>query len=69
MINTTVYKNKEQQLRRALRKEGYSLHKSRKAVSIDNLGGYMIVNSYRNVVVAGSRYELSLDDVAEWLEG
>lgn len=68
MINTTVYKNKEQQLRRALRKEGYSLCKSRKAVSIDNLGGYMIVNSYRNVVVAGSRYELSLDDVADWLE-
>ena len=24
MINTTVYKNKEQKLRRALRKEGYS---------------------------------------------
>lgn len=69
MINTTVYKNKEQQLHRALRKEGYSLRKSRKAVSIDNLGGYMIVNSYRNVVVAGSRYELSLDDVADWLEG
>lgn len=68
MTNTTVCKNKEQQLRRALNKLGYSLHKSRTSISIDNLGGYMIVDIYGNHAVAGSRFELSLDDVAEWLK-
>lgn len=68
MIITNVCKNKEQQqLRRALNSIGYAMHKSRRRLSIDNLGGYMIVNLYGNYVVAGSRYELDLDDVSEWL--
>ena len=37
----TVYKNQEQKLRRALNKCGYSLHKSRRGIGLDNLGGYM----------------------------
>lgn len=61
-------KNREQRLRRALNKVGYALHKSRKSFSADNLGGYMVVDIYYNAVVAGSRYELDLDDVQEFLE-
>ncbi len=57
----------EQRLRRALNKQGYSLHKSCKAVGANNCGGYMIVNYYINGVVAGSDYDYSLEDVAEWL--
>lgn len=68
MADTNVCKNKEQQLRRTLKKYGYSLHKSRKPISIDNLGGYMIVDFYTNCAVCGSRYELSLDDVSDWLK-
>lgn len=68
MANTTVCKNKEQQLRRALNKKGYSLHKSRKRININNLGGYMIVNVYTNCVVAGSRYDMTLDDVINWMQ-
>lgn len=49
----TVYKNQEQKLRRALNKCGYSLHKSRRGIGLDNLGGYMVVDQYANVVVAG----------------
>lgn len=68
MTNTTVCKNREQQLRRALNKAGYSLHKSRKSFGADNLGDYMIVDICSRFVVAGSRYDLSLDEVSEWLE-
>ena len=61
-------KNLEKKLRRALNKHGYALHKSRKPFGLDNLGGYMIVDIYNNAVVAGARYDLSLEDVSEWLE-
>ena len=59
----------ERKLRYALKKAGYELHKSRvKNIHADNLGGYMIINPYINGVVAGSRYELDLDDVAAWAQ-
>jgi hypothetical protein len=58
----------ESAIRRALRKAGYSLHKSHKGFSADNLGGFMVVDLYNNACVSGPRYELSLDDVSEWLE-
>lgn len=60
--------NKESMLRRALNKAGYSLRKSRQQfISINNLGGYMIVDTNHNAIVAGSRFELSLDDVAAFI--
>ncbi len=37
--------------------------------SIDNLGGYQIVLESPNLVVAGMRFELDLDDVEEWIAG
>ena len=58
----------EQKLRRELNKVGYALHKSRKSLSADNLGGYMVVDISHNAVVAGPRYELDLDDIQELLE-
>lgn len=64
---TTTEKNLEQRLRRALYKAGYQMHKSRKRISIDNLGGYMIVDYRRSCVVGGSRYDLSLHDVCEFV--
>lgn len=67
MKNTN--KNREQGLRYALNKAGYSLRKSRQAIGGDNLGGYMIICQDNNAVAYGSRYELSLDDVQEWLNG
>ena len=57
-------KNMEQKLRRALTKEGYQLCKSRaRNWSVDDQQGYRIVNPYYNVVVAGPRFEMSLNDV------
>jgi len=66
MTTTIAYKNQEQQLRRALNKHGYSLRRSRKPISIDNMGEYMIVDIFSNSVAAGSRFDLSLSDVADW---
>lgn len=58
----------EKQARYALSKRGYGLHKSCvQNIHTDNLGGYMIYDLYGNFVVAGSRYELTLDDVADWI--
>ena len=69
MTTTIAHKNKEQQLRRALNKHGYSLHKmhpNRRYRGL-NLGGYMIVWEKYRACVAGHNFELDLDDVANWL--
>ena len=60
-------KSKEQNVRRTLSKEGYSLHKSRKPISVDNLGQYMVVDCRTNAVVLGNRYDYSLNDILDWL--
>lgn len=67
MTTTIAHKNMERQLRRALDKHGYSLRKSRKPLSIVNLGEYRIEDARYKTVVAGASYNLSLDDVADWL--
>ena len=54
-------------LRKLAKRKGYIIHKSRRSISADNLGGYQIVEPNRNVVVAGSRYEYTPGDVEEWL--
>ena len=61
-------KNRERRLRRALNKAGYSLHKSRRPISPDNLGGYMVADVYGSYVVAGPNFNLDLDDVEELLK-
>ena len=58
--------NRERMLRRKLQKQGYALCKS-KAQDINNLGGYMIIDAFRNVIEAGERYDLSLDDVERFI--
>jgi hypothetical protein len=57
----------ENQLRQQLQKKGYKLQKSKKPLSIDNLGGYMITEMNNNSLVSGSRYELTLEDVQEFI--
>lgn len=64
----TANKNLEQRLRRALNKSGYSLHKSRvKAINPNNHGEYMITDTGRNAVVAGDRFNMTLEDVQQWV--
>jgi hypothetical protein len=53
--------------RRAARRAGYIARKSRRRkYTCDNFGDFMILDPYRNCVVAGASYELSAADVVEW---
>ena len=71
MSNTT--KNRENNVRRKLARQGYILHKSRSGGTVtvngvpnlllDDRGGYMIVESTSNMIAAGEKYNLSLEDV------
>ncbi len=53
--------------RRAARHQGRSLRKSRCSLSIDNLGGYMLIRNFSNAIVAGSRFDLTLEAVEEYI--
>jgi hypothetical protein len=49
------------------KRDGWALRKSRTRLGLDNFGGYQIIDPEDNTVAAGSRYELELEDVADWL--
>jgi hypothetical protein len=54
----------EAQARRAAKRAGLKARKSRwRRNSIDNYGGFQIVDPYRNWVVAGVRYDMSAQQV------
>ena len=58
----------ENRVRRQAKRLGLEVKKSRaKRTHLDNYGGYMIVDIYRNNIVAGEKYDLMLDDVQQWL--
>ena len=59
--------SRERRLRKIAQKQGLLLRKSRSQLSMDNQGGYMIVDPDTNVVVAGKRFDLDLDAVEAWL--
>ena len=53
--------------RRAARRVGLVARKSRwRRGSIDNRGEYMLINPMTNFVVAGSRFDLTADDVVQF---
>ena len=55
-------------LRARARRRGYLIHKSRdRTIHLDNLGEYMLVDGQMNAVVLGSRFDASLEDIAEYL--
>ena len=60
-------KKNEMQLRRSLAKIGLQLSKSRKQLSADNQGEYMIIDANTRAVITGHRYDLTLEDVNNWL--
>lgn len=61
-------KTRENRLRRQAKRLRLKLEKSRaRKIHGDDLGGYRILDLYRNYVYQGSRYELTLDDVEEIL--
>lgn len=60
--------NLERKLRRALSKQGYQLCKSRaKNWSLNNQLGYMIIDPYYNIAVRGPQFDLTLEEVSEFV--
>lgn len=56
----------EHRARRAARRVGLLAQKSRWRVgTIDNHGGFVLIDPYTNAVVDGSRFDLSAEEVLE----
>jgi len=65
----TEDKVRENRYRRWAKRLGLYIKKDRaKRWSLDRQGGYMILELYRNLILAGERFNLSLDEVDEFLE-
>ena len=60
--------SREARVRRRARKQGLALRKSRATIAhLDDHGEYRLVDSDRGFVVAGEKFDLTLDDVENWL--
>lgn len=70
-MTDTAVKVRENRLRAAAERQGYQLVKSRRRdPRATGYGGWMIVNPRSNSVEAGGMgdgYQMSIDDVEEWL--
>ena len=56
----------DSQARRAAKRIGLLARKSRwRRDTVDNHGGYMLIEPYHNLVVAGCRFDLTAADVVE----
>jgi hypothetical protein len=59
----------EARARRAARRVGYLARKSRwRRDSIDNHGGFCIINPDTNCILVGEKFDLTAADVIEWCE-
>jgi len=72
MNHVTSTSARERAARHALERMGYKLQKARTQNPSDyTFGTYMIVDPFRNAVVAGmpSGFGMHLEDVEGWIEG
>ena len=65
-LSPDEWRNSSTVIREKLRKQGYIMRKSRAAISYDNMGEYMVIDSKTNSVVIGSRYDATIEDIEEW---
>ncbi|MEA4899415.1 MAG: hypothetical protein VB115_14395 [Christensenellaceae bacterium] len=56
-------------LRKRATQRGFFLRKSRCSISLDNHGEYMVLDAFSGAVVAGERYQLTAEDVDQFLSG
>jgi hypothetical protein len=63
-LRNYLERSKDQRARNAAKRAGLIARKSRRAVDgWDNEGGFQVLEPSRNYVVAGSRFDLTADDV------
>jgi hypothetical protein len=65
MLNRTE-KALDYRARRAAEKVGLIVRKSRQQESVENYGGYMLVDIHTNGTVAGFRFDMTADEVIEY---
>jgi hypothetical protein len=62
-----MQEHSDDQARRAAKRVGLKARKSRwRANSIDNRGGFQIIDPMRNWIVAAEKYNYTADDVVEF---
>ena len=68
-MNAKDERGREQRLRRQAKRQGIVLRKSRVRVhqTADDLGEYMLLDARFNSCLAGSRFDMTLDDVEKYL--
>ena len=68
--NTTVlFTDDEAYVRRLAKRHGYALRKSRaRNLHMNDLGGYRLIDPWRNWIVLGERFDLDLEDVKAFLQ-
>jgi hypothetical protein len=69
MVSVENEKALEGRARRAAQKVGLRAMKSRARYTLNNRGGFMICDPYRNWVVAGDNYSLTPQAVIEYCDG
>ena len=57
----------ESRVRSLAARRGFRVEKSRRAISLNNLGDYRLIELYTNSIVLGERYEATLEEVEAWL--
>jgi hypothetical protein len=64
--NVYMERKDEARARRAARRVGLVARKSRRAITLDNHGFFMLLDAERNFVVLGERFDLKPDEVVEY---
>jgi hypothetical protein len=44
------------------------MKKSRRGLSLDNQGEFMVIDAEHNYIVAGERFDMSLEELEKWME-
>ena len=67
-MDRNIERAEEARVRRLAARQGYAIRKDRaRSTSLDHQGGYMVVDPWRNVVIAGQRFDLTLEDLRQLL--
>jgi hypothetical protein len=62
----TSQRSLESKAHRIARRFGLVARKSRRGISIDNLGDFSLIDPGHNCIVAGSRYDLTAEEIISY---
>ena len=65
----TEYAITKSAVRKRAQRMGFSVQKSRQFLHANNHGLFRLIDAYRNFLIAGENFDLSLEEIAYLLEG